>query len=64
MEWPVCGASSGCSRTKHPTSLSPLICSVYPYLCNAVANFARDRAGVEGEKDFYVAFVDVSVVDK
>lgn len=32
---------------------------VYPYLCRAVRNFARDRGGVSVTKEFYVAFEDV-----
>ncbi|XP_013418015.1 zygotic DNA replication licensing factor mcm6-B [Lingula anatina] len=32
---------------------------VYPYLCNAVHNFAQDRGNVPPSKEFYVSFVDV-----
>ncbi|XP_002733704.1 zygotic DNA replication licensing factor mcm6-B [Saccoglossus kowalevskii] len=32
---------------------------VYPYICRAVCNFARDRAQVPPNKEFYVAFEDV-----
>ena len=33
---------------------------VYPYLCNSVCNFAKDRAQVPADKEFYVSFTDVS----
>merc|ERR1712142_23575 len=32
---------------------------VYPYLCNAVRNFAKDWGKVDVKKDFYVSFKDV-----
>ncbi|XP_038044261.1 zygotic DNA replication licensing factor mcm6-B-like [Patiria miniata] len=32
---------------------------VYPYLCTAVRNFARDRSQIPPSKEFYVAFEDV-----
>ncbi|XP_070536303.1 zygotic DNA replication licensing factor mcm6-like [Ptychodera flava] len=32
---------------------------VYPYLCRAVCNFARDRGQVPPNKEFYVAFEEV-----
>ena len=41
-----------------------LYCRVYPYLCRAVRNFARDRGGVNVTKEFYVAFEDVSTRHK
>ena len=31
---------------------------VYPYICNALTNFARDRAEVVVAREFYVAFED------
>ncbi len=37
--------------------------SVYPYLCRAVHNFARDRAQVTA-KEYYVAFEDVATRHK
>ncbi|XP_033625243.1 zygotic DNA replication licensing factor mcm6-B-like [Asterias rubens] len=32
---------------------------VYPFLCTAVRNFARDRSQIPPSKEFYVAFEDV-----
>jgi len=37
---------------------------VYPYLCRAVRNFARDRVQVPSNKDCYVSFVDVATRNK
>eukprot|EP00112_Aurelia_sp_Birch-Aquarium-sp1_P012776 Seg2690.3 transcript_id=Seg2690.3/GoldUCD/mRNA.D3Y31 product="Zygotic DNA replication licensing factor mcm6-B" protein_id=Seg2690.3/GoldUCD/D3Y31 len=37
---------------------------VYPYLCRAVRNFARDRGQVPPSKEFYVSFVDVAARHK
>ncbi|CAI8051165.1 Zygotic DNA replication licensing factor mcm6-B, partial [Geodia barretti] len=39
--------------------LSSLCCSVFPFLCLSVRNFARDRGEVTVQKDFYVAFEEV-----
>jgi hypothetical protein len=41
-----------------------LLFRVYPYLCRAVRNFARDRGEVNVTKEFYVAFEDVSTRHK
>lgn len=32
---------------------------IYPYLCQAVANFVKDRAGLKTEKECYISFMDV-----
>lgn len=32
---------------------------VYPYLCQAVCNFAKDRGDTKADKEYYVSFVDV-----
>ncbi|KAL1132238.1 hypothetical protein AAG570_010195 [Ranatra chinensis] len=32
---------------------------VYPYLCRALRNFAKDHGGVKEEKEFYVGLTDV-----
>lgn len=32
---------------------------LYPFLCEAVSNFVKDRFGLKKEKDCYVSFVDV-----
>lgn len=32
---------------------------VYPFLCQAVSNFVKDRAGLKKEKECYVSFTDV-----
>ena len=32
---------------------------VYPYLCRAVRNFARDRGEVPLTKEFYASFIDL-----
>jgi len=32
---------------------------VYPYLCRAVRNFARDRGEVPSTKEFYASFIDL-----
>ncbi|XP_023211187.1 DNA replication licensing factor Mcm6-like [Centruroides sculpturatus] len=37
---------------------------VYPYLCNAVRNFVKDRIEVNVEKQFYVSFVGVHILHK
>jgi len=37
---------------------------VYPYLCNAVRNFVKDRAEVAQDKEFYVSLTDVDVALK
>ena len=49
-----------------PAHVSPLppLSSVYPYLCRAVHNFARDRAQVVATKEYYVAFEDVATRHK
>jgi len=48
---------------EHSTKLANVIqehyYQVFPYLCQAVRNFARDRGGVSVPKEFYVAFEDV-----
>jgi len=33
---------------------------MYPYLCRAVHNFAKDRGQVPSAKEIYVSFTDVS----
>lgn len=37
---------------------------IYPYLCNAVRNFVKDRVEVNVEKQFYVSFVGVHILHK
>ncbi|XP_022662061.1 zygotic DNA replication licensing factor mcm6-B-like [Varroa jacobsoni] len=37
---------------------------VYPYLCHAVKNLVRDRSDSPVDKDFYVAFTEVSTAHK
>ncbi|XP_030759603.1 DNA replication licensing factor Mcm6 [Sitophilus oryzae] len=32
---------------------------IYPYLCQAVSNFVKDRTELKKEKDCYIAFMDV-----
>ncbi|CAH1118294.1 unnamed protein product [Phaedon cochleariae] len=32
---------------------------IYPYLCQAVSNFVKDRAGLKKEKECYISFTDV-----
>lgn len=32
---------------------------VYPFLCQAVSNFVKDRGGLKKEKECYVSFTDV-----
>lgn len=32
---------------------------LYPFLCESVSNFVKDRCGLKKEKDCYVSFVDV-----
>ncbi|XP_055908775.1 DNA replication licensing factor Mcm6 [Eupeodes corollae] len=32
---------------------------IYPYLCQSVSNFAKDRIGLKTEKDCYVSFTEV-----
>lgn len=34
-------------------------CRIYPYLCQAVCNFAKDRGEGKSDKEYYVSFVDV-----
>ncbi|XP_065174596.1 DNA replication licensing factor MCM6-like [Sycon ciliatum] len=37
---------------------------VYPYLCRAVRNFARDRGQIPPHKEFFVSFEDVAARNK
>lgn len=37
---------------------------IYPFLCQAVSNFARDHANVKQDKDLYVSFIDVATLHK
>ena len=37
---------------------------VYPFLCRAVRNFAKDRSQIPASKEFYVSFSDVPAVYK
>lgn len=32
---------------------------IYPYLCQAVSNYVKDRAGLKKEKDCFISFTDV-----
>lgn len=32
---------------------------IYPYLCQAVTNFVKDRTNLKQEKECYISFVDV-----
>lgn len=32
---------------------------IYPYLCQAVSNFVKDRAGLKKDKESYISFLDV-----
>ncbi|KAJ8917378.1 hypothetical protein NQ315_002402 [Exocentrus adspersus] len=32
---------------------------IYPYLCQAVSNYVKDRAGLKKEKECYISFTDV-----
>ncbi|XP_055385903.1 DNA replication licensing factor Mcm6 [Condylostylus longicornis] len=32
---------------------------IYPYICQAVSNFAKDRIGLKKEKDCYISFAEV-----
>ena len=34
-------------------------CRVYPYLCRAVRNYARDWGQIPSSKEFYISFTDV-----
>ncbi|KAJ8891321.1 hypothetical protein PR048_010837 [Dryococelus australis] len=36
-----------------------LFCRIYPFLCQALANFARDHGDAVKDKEYYVSFVDV-----
>lgn len=38
---------------------TPATRRIYPYLCQAVSNFAKDRTELKKEKDCYVSFTDV-----
>lgn len=40
------------------------VARVYPYLCRAVRNFAKDRGQIPEAKEFYVSFTDVSSEQK
>lgn len=47
-------------RTNLCAILLLLYCSrIYPYLCQAVCNFAKDRGEAKSDKEYYVSFVDV-----
>ncbi len=37
---------------------------LFPYLCRAVRNFAKDHAEITVEKEYYVAFVDLATRHK
>lgn len=37
---------------------------VYPYICQAVSNFIKDRSNLKGNKECYVSFVDVATRHK
>merc|ERR550534_93017 len=37
---------------------------VYPYLCRAVRNFARDRGEVPLTKQFYASFINIPIRHK
>ena len=37
---------------------------VYPYLCRAVRNFAKDRGQIPDAKEFYVSFIEVPAMYK
>lgn len=41
------------------TDVLRFIFRVYPYLCRAVRNFARDHGNVPLNKEFYVALEDL-----
>lgn len=32
---------------------------IYPYICQALSNFVKDRTGLKKEKECYIAFMDV-----
>lgn len=36
-----------------------MFCRIYPYLCQAVSNFVKDRSELKKEKECYVSFTDV-----
>lgn len=55
-----------CACHDNSQSLRPLradgqdcVSRVYPYLCRAVRNFARDHGNVPQNKEFYVALEDL-----
>lgn len=35
-------------------------CRVYPYLCQAIYSYVKDKADFNVEKELYISFVDVS----
>lgn len=41
------------------TDIKDSVFRVYPYLCRAVRNFARDHGNVPLNKEFYVALEDL-----
>jgi len=40
-------------------SCCPLCFRIFPFLCQAVRNFAKDRGEVKDDKEYYVSFTDV-----
>lgn len=55
----VCVIATDSHRRPLRTNGQGCVPRVYPYLCRAVRNFARDHGNVPQNKEFYVALEDL-----